>query len=66
MAAREATMSGLAGLRGTIYNVFMRRTSVYVTVSVAAAYATSEAYVSMTERAWASINKGVRSEWHRR
>jgi Ubiquinol-cytochrome C reductase, UQCRX/QCR9 like len=59
MAAREATMSGFAGLRSTIYNVFLRRTSVYVTVSVAAAYASTEAYLGMTDRVWNSINKGV-------
>lgn len=61
MAAREAAMSGAAAVRAGLYNAFMRRTSVYVTVCVAASYATTEAYFGATERIWASINKGVRA-----
>jgi Ubiquinol-cytochrome C reductase, UQCRX/QCR9 like len=59
MASREAAMGGAAALRSTIYNAFFRRTSVYVTVCVAVAYASTEAYFTGTDRVWASINKGV-------
>lgn len=59
MAAREASMTGLAGLRSSIYNLFIRRTSIYTTVCIAAAYATTEAYYSGTDRVWNSINRGV-------
>lgn len=54
-------MSGAAAFRAGIYNAFFRRTSVYVTVCVAASYASTEAYFGVTERMWASINKGVRA-----
>lgn len=53
-------MGGAAAVRAGIYNAFMRRSSIYVTVCLAAAYASTEVYFSATERIWASINKGVR------
>lgn len=53
-------MGGAAALRAGLYNTFFRRTSVYVTVCVAAAYASTEAYFTATERVWANINRGVR------
>jgi Ubiquinol-cytochrome C reductase, UQCRX/QCR9 like len=62
MASREAAMGGTAAFRSSMYNAFFRRTSVYVTVCVAAAYASTEAYLAGTDRLWASINKGVRSD----
>jgi hypothetical protein len=61
MASREAAMGGAAAFRSSMYNAFFRRTSVYVAVCVAAAYASTEAYLAGTDRVWASINKGVRS-----
>ncbi len=53
-------MGGAVAIRNSLYNAFMRRTSVYVTVCVAAAYASTEAYFAGTDRLWNSINKGVR------
>lgn len=60
MASREGAMGGAAAVRAGLYNAFMRRSSVYVTVCVAAAYASTEVYFNVTERVWANINKGVR------
>lgn len=52
-------MTGMAGFRATLYNVFMRRTSVYVTACVLGSYVTTNAYLSGTDSIWKSINKGV-------
>lgn len=53
-------MTGAKAVRAGLYNTFMRRSSVYATVCIAAAYATTEMYFGATERVWANINKGVR------
>lgn len=52
-------MSGMAGLRATLYNVLMRRNSVYVTTCVVSSYALTKAYLTGTDSVWAWVNKGV-------
>ncbi|PXF47233.1 Cytochrome b-c1 complex subunit 9 [Gracilariopsis chorda] len=58
MAAREAAMSGMAAVRATLYNVLMRRNSVYVTTCVVSSYALTNVYLKGTDSLWKSINKG--------
>lgn len=52
-------MTGMAGLRASIYNVLMRRNSMYVTVCLAASYGATHAYWNGTDSIWKSLNKGV-------
>lgn len=59
MASREAGMSGMAGMRASIYNVFMRRNSVYVTACILGSYFATHAYLAGTDSLWKTINKGV-------
>ena len=60
MAAREATMGGMAAIRSTFYNVFLKRNSMYVATCVVAGFLGTNAYLSITDTLWKSINKGVR------
>lgn len=59
MASREASMTGMAALRSTLYNTVMRRNSAYVTACVLGGYVFTHAYLSGTDSVWKSINKGV-------
>lgn len=59
MASREASMSGMASVRATLYNVLMKKTSVYVTACVIGSYAATNFYFNSTDSLWKSINKGV-------
>lgn len=59
MASREAAMTGMAALRATVYNVFMKRSSVYVTACVIGSYASTNMYLGATDSLWKSLNKGV-------
>lgn len=52
-------MTGMAAFRATVYNIFMRRNSVYVTACVVGSYAATHAYLNGTDSIWKSINKGV-------
>ncbi|CAN8069423.1 unnamed protein product [Agarophyton chilense] len=58
MAAREAATSGMAALRATVYNVLMRRNSVYVTALLAGGYVSTHLYFGATDSLWASLNRG--------
>lgn len=66
MASREAAMTGMAGIRATIYNVLMKRNSVYVTACVVGSYGLTNLYFKGTESLWKTINKGVSFEYIRR
>jgi len=52
-------MSGMAAVRATLYNVLMKRNSVYVTACVIGSYAATNLYLNGTDSIWKSINKGV-------
>lgn len=52
-------MTGMPAFRATLYNVLMKRNSVYVTACVLGSYVATNAYLSGTDSIWKSINKGV-------
>lgn len=52
-------MSGMASVRATLYNVFMRRTSTYAIACVVGSYAASHMYWKGTDSLWKAINRGV-------
>ncbi|CDF77478.1 unnamed protein product [Chondrus crispus] len=51
-------MTGMPAFRATLYNVLMKRNSVYVTACVLGSYVATNAYLSGTDSIWKSINKG--------
>lgn len=53
-------MTGMAGLRATIYNTFLRRTSVFTTTCVVAGMLGTSVFFKTSDAVWKSINKGVR------
>lgn len=57
MSASRANYSGLAGLRNTLYNVFIRRTSIYAMTIVAAGYGASKGMDALTDGVWERANK---------
>ena len=59
MASREPGMGGMAGFRASMYNIFMKRNSVYVTVCLVGSYAATHLYLNGTDKIWKRINKGV-------
>ncbi len=59
MASREASMGGMAGVRNTIYNIFIRRTSVYTTTCVIAGIVGTNMFFKGSDAVWKSLNKGV-------
>ncbi|KAK4533202.1 hypothetical protein CCYA_CCYA16G4084 [Cyanidiococcus yangmingshanensis] len=58
MSASRTHYTGFAGVRNAVYNVFMRRSSVFALVIVALGYAGSEAMNTATERFWERANRG--------
>ena len=58
MSASRAQYAGFAAVRNSVYNLFMRRSSVFAIVIVALGYAGSEAMNNSVERAWERYNKG--------
>lgn len=52
-------MTGMASARATLYNMMMRRTSLYVTACVVGSYAGTHMYLQGADSVWKWINKGV-------
>lgn len=59
MASREAALTGMAAFRTSLYNICMRRNSIYMTAVIVAGYASTNTYFSGTDSIWKSLNKGV-------